>query len=332
MPNKTDVKKFIQQLLEDANCKKVHQVGDSNLNCACPFHRPAKNTTAFGISFTNEEWGYPFRCYSCKVTGTIISLIVFLKSCSYDQAKRIFFNKVIITPADTKTLKRKLANIRSPFPEELDHKLKLELPEMGSVKNMNRYLRDRNSEEHHKVLNIQRLIEIYKLYYCKKGFYGRRIIMPVRDINGKIIYFTNRATDEGALKTLHPPGFDNEDYLYGLYEARKCKKVIIVEGPFDVFQLYSGIKKLKINGVGVVAIFGTNMNEERASIIGDTFEQAYLLLDEDDAGREDHDGAINILRDYMQTTSLQGTINWGKDPGTCNIRLIKRIMGKVGSL
>jgi len=331
MAKKIDAKEFILQLLEEANCRGIHPVGKENFNCQCPFHRPKKNTTAFGISFVNEEFGYPFRCFSCGITGTIISLIVFLKKCSYKQAENIFYKRVLITPADTKTLKRKLKNIKYRMDESIDHKLKLELPKRSNKnKKMWNYLKERNEEKHHTLLFPEYLVGKYLLYYCNTGFYSRRIIMPIRDMDGTVIYLTNRAIDDNETrKTLHPPGFNNEEYVHGLYEAREKKKVIVVEGPFDMFQLVCGSLRIKRKDIGIISILGTEMNEERASIISDTFEEAYLLFDQDEAGWIADKKGKNILGDYMKVTSLHGSINRGKDPGSCNMRLLRRVFNQI---
>jgi hypothetical protein len=79
---RTNVRQFIIELLKDYGCRGIHQIGSKNINGQCPFHKPHKNTSAFGISFEDEEKGYPFRCFACGVTGTIVSLIAYLKSCS----------------------------------------------------------------------------------------------------------------------------------------------------------------------------------------------------------------------------------------------------------
>lgn len=328
---KLSVRSYIEELLIDANCKNPHEI-NGNINCQCPFHRPLRNTSAFGISFLKEDEGYPFQCFGCGRTGTIIHLIMYLKDCNYKKAERLFFKRILIPSIDLNSLRRKLRKIDVEISQEIEDDALVELPPKGSPESMITYLKDRNVEKHNGLLNIRVIKSVYGFYYCSEGYYSRRIIMPVKNLKGTTIYFTNRSIDDDVKKTLHPKGIKQDKHIYGLYETNGNEKVIIVEGPFDVFQIFSAMGLMNIRGIGVIAILGTAMNEERASIIGDTFKEAYLLFDEDEPGQKADEKSIELLSDYMRTISLKEILNWGKDPGSATKQHLRRIFAKVGSL
>lgn len=331
MADRLSIREFIIALLEEADCRGVHELGiKSNINSQCPYHRPKKNTSAFGISYIKEEEGYPFQCFSCGRVGTIIHLIMHLKDCDYKNAEKLFFDRIILPVINIETLKKKLKKLDNELKiEEEEKDVMVELPKRGDRHELVRYFKERNEEQHHKLLLTKNVIKTYNLSYCDEGYYARRIIMPIRNLHGQNIYFTNRAVDDGVKKTLHIRGMNVEKFVYGLYEAHRALKVIIVEGPFDLFQIVSGIWRMGVKDLGVVAILGTLMTEERASIIGETFEEAYTLFDEGEAGWGGESTAIDLLNDYMKVRSLRGILNRGKDPGTANKMHLRRIFDRI---
>lgn len=329
---KQDAKEFIFKLLkEDAACKGVHTSGN-NISCQCPYHRPKNNVSAFGVNFLKEEKGFPFQCYSCGQTGNIFQLIMHIYNCSYSRAEKIFLRKVAISPINLDFLKKIYYDLVKNADSFKKEKI-IDLPNKFSSKPMKDYLRWRNESEQHNVMDIDYVIGIYKLFYCESGRYANRIIMPIRDIYGRTVYFTNRSIQHDAkAKNLFPQESDSLRFLYGLYESLGKKKAMLFEGPFEVFQTKSFAKKHNYNDWGFVAMMGTVMNEYRAGMLSEIFDEIYICLDNQDDvwirdknGKNKEDKVYDILADFMPTYRITKELYPGKEAATSNESQLKKL-------
>jgi DNA primase len=159
------------------------------------------------------------------------------------------------------------------------------------------------------------------------SFMRRRIIFPVRTIDGKIAGFTGRSIidnaeerkQQGITKWLHSSGlhkyesFPKSYLVYNVHDAKKSPKresIIVVEGPIDVLRLQQfGI-------MNVVAIFGTSMNRHQEMLIRQTGARVLIpLFDDDDAGHRARLGMQNRFgkRDIISIRNID--LPKGKDPG-----------------
>lgn len=113
-----------------------------------------------------------------------------------------------------------------------------------------------------------------------------RIVIPILDVNNKVIGFGGRGLEKDALpKYLNSPEsgvFSKRSVLYGLDKARKQitekDEALIVEGYFDLIALHqAGVRN-------VVATLGTSITEEQISRLRNYTENITLMLDGDEAG------------------------------------------------
>jgi len=113
-----------------------------------------------------------------------------------------------------------------------------------------------------------------------------RVVIPIRDGNGKVIGFGGRALEKDALpKYINSPEssvFSKRSVLYGLDRAKReiaeKDEVIIVEGYFDLISLHgSGVRNS-------VATLGTSVTEEQVSRLRNHTENITLVMDGDEAG------------------------------------------------
>jgi DNA primase len=113
-----------------------------------------------------------------------------------------------------------------------------------------------------------------------------RIVIPILDVNNKVIGFGGRGLEKDALpKYLNSPEsgvFSKRSVLYGLDKARKQiaekDEALIVEGYFDLIALHqAGVRN-------VVATLGTSITEEQVSRLRNYTENITLMLDGDEAG------------------------------------------------
>jgi len=319
---KQEAREFIQDLLSNAGCKNIHIIGE-NIRCQCPFHWPEHNTDAFSISF-NPNDGFGFHCFSCKEKGDVIKLISHLNSCTYRRAEKLFKKRVLLTDISLISLKDMMKKFKSPVNNV--NNFNLEMPPRAIDESpMFEYLEKRNRLQQHGIMIIKYIVSKYSLYYCNEGRYMNRIILPLRSKDGKFVYFTNRATQSWRKKNLFEKGSDALSHLYGLYEIGEEKKCFLVEGPFNIFQLKSFAIKNNITDYAFIANMGTEVSEERASILSETFEECYILFDHDKAGLDGQDAAYNLLTEYMATYKMSEFIYPGKDPAVCNSEQLWKI-------
>jgi DNA primase len=120
------------------------------------------------------------------------------------------------------------------------------------------------------------------------GYYDRfrgRLMVPIRDIRGRVIAFGGRIVGQGQPKYLNSPQtplFNKSHVLFGLDLAKGAIRakgyVVIVEGYMDVLQAHQA-------GMGnVVASMGTALTEHQLGLLKRMTKRYILALDPDLAG------------------------------------------------
>ncbi|QPN69493.1 DNA primase [Synechococcus sp. CBW1108] len=155
------------------------------------------------------------------------------------------------------------------------------------------------------------------------GFYDRfrhRVMVPIKDRQGRVIGFGGRSLDGGEPKYLNSPEtelFEKGKHLFGLDKAstaiRKDDRAVVVEGYFDVIALHAaGI-------TNAVAALGTALSSQQITQLCRCCESRRLILnfDSDGAGVRAAQRAIG----EVEQLALQGQLELrvlhlpaGKDP------------------
>jgi DNA primase len=335
---KGDAEQFILQLLNDLDCKGVKSFPTGNIHCQCPFHRPRKNVSAFGISYNKEEKGFPYNCQSCGESGNLAMLVTFIHRCTYKKALKIIDKRVAVKPVTLKILSDEMVKL-SELGKEIVQKNKVASlpPRSSNQKAMMRYL-EKRKKKGRDVLNVRYIVNKYGLYYCGEGRMAGRIIMPIR-INGQVVGINDRAVDDGVRnKSLHVAGQNYNELLYGLDEAVGKPVGVLVEGAFDMFQVVSALSKdNKINTkYGIVCNMGTSVSETKVALLLENFDEVVVMFDNqvNDKGVNDgFDGAVKWcreLRDYMPVRNITTEYPKGKDPGICTTEQITKALKSKG--
>ncbi|WP_414027498.1 DNA primase [Cyanobium sp. ATX-6F1] len=156
-----------------------------------------------------------------------------------------------------------------------------------------------------------------------RGFYDRfrhRVMVPIRDRQGRVIGFGGRSLDGGEPKYLNSPEtevFEKGKHLFGLDRAsaaiRKDDQAVVVEGYFDVIALHAaGI-------TNAVASLGTALSSQQITQLCRCCDSRRLVLnfDTDGAGVRAAQRAIG----EVEQLALQGQVELrvlqlpaGKDP------------------
>lgn len=126
--------------------------------------------------------------------------------------------------------------------------------------------------------------------------FRNRLMFPIHDGQGRIIGFGGRTLGDDDAKYLNgaeSPLYRKASVLYGLHHAlapmREAKKVIVVEGYFDVLACH------RVGMMNVVATCGTALTEEHAKLLKRYVETVVLCLDSDKAGQAAAERAFPIL-------------------------------------
>ena len=155
------------------------------------------------------------------------------------------------------------------------------------------------------------------------GFYDRfrhRVMVPIRDRQGRVIGFGGRSLDGGEPKYLNSPEtevFEKGKHLFGLDRAansiRKDDRAVVVEGYFDVIALHAaGI-------TNAVAALGTALSSQQITQLCRCSDGKRIVLnfDADGAGVR----AANRAIGEVEQLALQGQLELrvlhlpsGKDP------------------
>ncbi len=132
------------------------------------------------------------------------------------------------------------------------------------------------------------------------GYYDRfrgRVVVPIRDQQGRTIGFGGRVLDDSVPKYLNSPQtplFDKSSVLFGIDEAKKGIRIageaVIVEGYMDVLMAHQ-------NGINnVVAQMGTALTEAQLKLLKRYTQRFILALDSDVAGDQATLRGLDVAR------------------------------------
>ncbi|MBP8591057.1 DNA primase [Candidatus Shapirobacteria bacterium] len=280
-----------------------------NFKALCPFH--TEKTPSFIVSPERQI----FKCFGCQTGGNAVKFLMEYEKMDFGEALRFLAKRAGITlksyqPGPEEAKRERLLQLNH-LTAELYHFLLLEhrAGEPGRQYLAGRGIKRETIEEFnlgyappHRQLLAEFLVK-------KKGFsreelelsglvfkgrngqledrFFERLMFPLTDQRGNVLGFSGRLIfpQEGAGKYINTPEtllYHKSQMLFGLAQAKEAirreKKVLVVEGEFDMISPYqAGIKN-------VVAIKGSALTEEQVKLLHRFSEEALLALDEDSAG------------------------------------------------
>jgi DNA primase len=315
----------------------------------CPFHDD--KSPSFSVSPSKQF----YYCFSCGAGGNSIKFLMELNKRSFadvilDLAKRYQVPVKTLEPQQRQELQRQIS-LREQLYEVLaltarfyEHALQQSQGEQALLYLRNtRQLRDETIQQfqlgyapsgwqtlygylvEQKRYPVE-LIEQAGLIVPRqgeRGYYDRfrqRLIIPIHDLQGRVIGFGGRALGDEQPKYLNSPEtelFDKGNTLFALDKARpavaKQDKAIVVEGYFDVIALHAaGI-------TNAVASLGTALSlaQVRQLLRYTESKQVILNFDADAAGAKAAERAIGEVADLAYKGEVQLrvlNIPDGKDP------------------
>jgi DNA primase len=194
----------------------------------------------------NLDWndGVPgWHCFNCGRKGNFIELYSITTGISYEDAKKELY----------KFSKKRTVNMMNSYAKrpflELNTKEEIKRDNFNWIKDVC-YTRKNVDENSSGILekkyifvlndfcNKRKIPEEYKIYICYKDKYKNRIVIPIFDKNGDIIYFQARRIPKSNIE----PKYDNpvsskELCILNEYRFDRNKNIIVNEGLIDAFMV-----------------------------------------------------------------------------------------------
>lgn len=330
-----------EMLLEALGAKGIRQT-PRGLRSTCPIH-DGQNTTSFWFNTDEMSWycfsehcgrGYERNVFNLVylvklkegVEMTEDEILAFLRHfcsvpididvSSIDQENATHFLELFEIKKWLKKMRRS-KNLLVAYPEDVLH---------GFIKD-NSYLEERN---------LAGLAGEFEILFSPTGLdnepheddFPGRIIFPIRDDQRRLVGISGRlATDDKKLigkygKYRHSRGFKKNLVLYNFFRAlpyiKKAKKVVLVEGFFDVMRLWSyGIKN-------VVSPLGTSLSKQQVKLLVPYVNDVVLMFDADRGGRSGLEMVKYVAGKHFNLYTCE--LPEGKDPDDLSQEEVNRVL------
>lgn len=291
----------------------------SSYKALCPFHE--EKTPSFVVTPQKQI----FKCFGCQKGGGVFTFVMEMEKVGFPEAVRILAERAGITlkenakgddgGADRNDLYRVHEWAESYF-----RRLLLSSPEAAQAKEylIRRGIGDDVAEQFqlgyaldswNGLLNAAKKINFSERLLLAAGlilsgqesssYYDRfrgRLMIPIRDPQGRVIGFGARALGDIEPKYLNSPEtaiFNKGRNFYGIHLVRdvleKERTACIVEGYFDMMMPYQhGFRNL-------IATLGTALTTAHIGLLKRYVDKVILLYDADNAGRKASERSLDML-------------------------------------
>lgn len=288
----------------------------SNYFGLCPFH--SEKSPSFSVSPNKQI----FHCFGCGAGGNVIHFLSKIENIGFKETLEILARNAGITlPTLDNGVEDKMQKLKSKVYEV--NKFTAEFYHQNLYKPTSKiaqeYIKKRkmdnntlksfligysgNYDELYRALkqNGYNDEEIFASSLVKKAengkvfdSYRKRLMIPIRDVNDRVIAFGGRVLDDSKPKYINSPEnivYSKGRQLFGLNLAKKSgqDKIIIVEGYMDAISLYQrGI-------TNVVASLGTALTQAQGRMLRKYASQIIIGYDADGAGQAATMRGLEIL-------------------------------------
>ena len=288
------MKDFKLRTLLDTALGKGRSTNNNNIAYHCPFCHTQKKKLE--VNTVSQHW----HCWVCNIAGrklvtlfrklnvnrTVISkLISLLDEIEYKPTKTTTNTPVLELPEGYRPL----------------WKLDKLSPE---YRNAIYYLKSRG-------IGIHDILR-YRIGYCRKGLYRKKIIIPSYDANGSLNYFVARAYyADDIYKHKNPP--TSKDIIGFELHINWNLPIILVEGAFDAIT----IKR------NVIPLFGKTISDTlKRRIVEKGVKEIYICLDKD-AKKQALETASYFMNNGLDVYFVDLT---SKDPNELGFEKTKEIL------
>ncbi len=310
----------------------------------CPFHQ--EKTPSFHVFPHTGTW----KCFGCGAGGDIFTFVEKKENLPFPDVLRMLANEAGVRLEEPKPeVRDALQRLRDLHTQAASY-FQSQLLASAEGKRVRDYLADREIN--------QETIEKFQLGYARNGWeylidylrgkgfsleeivqgglaipresggaydrFRNRLIIPIRDVQGRVIAFGGRILDDGEPKYLNSPQtpiFDKGQTIFALDVAKRAirarDQVVLVEGYMDVISAHQrGFKN-------VVAAMGTSITPQQIKILSRYSRNFIFALDADAAGARAAWRGVQVTQDAL---SERGVLT----PTAHGFRSERRMMANVG--
>lgn len=301
--------------------------GNSYMAC-CPFHH--EKTPSFHVNRDKQM----YHCFGCGVGGNVITFVMEYENFSFPEALKMLAERAGVNLPEQNYSKeqRQRENYKTVL-KEMNRTAAIYfnylLTATPAGAHALEYYHNRGFSDD----TIQRFglgyANIYEndlyQYLKKQGYtdaqmkdsglvriderrggqdmFWNRAMVPIMDINGKVVGFGGRVLGDGKPKyinTKETAVFDKSHTLFAMNIARRSKRrgIILCEGYMDVIAMHQA------GFDNAAASLGTALTMGHATIVKRYTDEVYLAYDSDGAGRNATMKAIGIMREVGISTRV----------------------------
>ena len=282
-----------------------------NLTGLCPFH--SEKTPSFAVSPDKQI----FHCFGCGQGGDVFEFVKLIEQVTFPESIRIVAEKCGIPMPQMSPRESQAARERDSLVVLYERAARFYQKRLASSE----------AQAARDVLDARQIrrefVERFVLGYApQSGLLGdlrpqdpvstglfsqnengqvydrfrRRLMFPIWSERGKVIAFGGRILGEGQPKYVNSsesPLYSKSRVLYGLHlardAARKCGRMVVVEGYFDCLSLHQ-------NGIeNVVASCGTSLTSRQVDLLARSVSEVVVNYDPDSAGQNAARRSIELL-------------------------------------
>lgn len=314
----------IVELLTSLRCQNI-RVKERWVECSCPLARWTHTKAgtdarpSFGVAIepgASSRW----RCHGCNRGGTLVELLWMLKR--FDEKAHtkdfatVHLNDGIGVPA--------MSDVKERLGQALNNdaaargwyralkpptEVAQTLEPLAEADLSDHFLPiTAGSEAGRYLLNKRRLLpntwDAWGLCWHPTA---RRIGVPIRDFQGRLMGITGRAIGETKKRWLHSTGFRRDYVLFGEdHFVAHARTAYVVEGNFDTIALWQH------GYLGAAGVMGSYISPYQLQQFRKFFDKAVIFRDGDEPGKQAAARWLETLSPWMPT-SLAPVEN-GRDP------------------
>lgn len=283
----------------------------------CPFH----NDSNPSMSVSREKQIY--KCFSCGASGNVFNFLMDYEHIEFKEALSILSEKTGISIGNIQLNKTpnqfdKLYEIYDLANKFYQNNLNTQIGKSAKEYLKNRALNDdvikyfgiglssNNNDDLYKLLTKkgydQLTLEKIGLISNNEDIYRKRIMFPLCDVSGKTVAFSGRiytnSSQNKYVNTKETNIFKKGHCLYNYHRAKEVARqqgfIIIMEGFMDVIRAYT------IGYKNAIALMGTSLTNEQATLIKKLSWNVYLCLDGDNPGKK----ATLAVGEYLEKIGI----------------------------
>lgn len=307
-----------------ANLTVEHMGDNGEWTCICPKCGKAK----LAVNVVKAVW----QCWTCKFSGrdprVLVGSVLGLSPeeaagvACYTGSHEVITGK--IEPLTTAKQERRIITT-APLPPGC-------APLQGIAES---YARKRGIPDHHaRLFGLSSVLGDGSGSLADRMLTGRLLIPAFLD--GRVVYWQARATDDSDIKTLNLPSEDRllhwglsptpgvaskREVLVGIHTVERGKPAILVEGSVDAV----------VGGPRFVSPLGAGLSPEQAALLASRQpSEVVILFDPDEAGRKGAERAHARLSPYLPVSI--GECPAGTDPADLGrercLRIVAEYVGR----